>query len=77
MTDMRLSPRIIQRKCGGWLAVSNAADPLKIGVAAASEMEAGREFNQTRERWRAILESEAAAKVLPGGGGVVPKEGAS
>ena len=60
MREESLSPRIIPRKCGGWLAVSNDADPVKIGVTAASEVEANHEFNKARERWRAILESGAA-----------------
>ena len=57
-----MSPRTIQRTCGGWLAVSNADDPVKIGVTAASEIEAIREFNATRERWQTSLESEVADK---------------
>jgi hypothetical protein len=55
-----ITPRLIPRRCGGWLAVSNEADPVKIGVTAASEAEATREFTKARERWRVILESEAA-----------------
>lgn len=55
----RLSPRMIRRTCGGWLAVSNDADPVKIGVEADSEMAASLAFQATRERWRAILNSDA------------------
>jgi hypothetical protein len=60
MQEERLSPRITPRKCGGWLAVSNDADPVKIGVTAASELDADLEFQKARERWRVILESEVA-----------------
>lgn len=63
MPDETQGPRIIPRECGGWLAISNAADPVKIGVTAASEAEAIYEFDKARERWRAILESDAAGKV--------------
>ncbi len=52
-----LSPRIIHGKCGGWLAISSAADPLKIGVVATTEIEAGSAFERTREHWQAILET--------------------
>jgi hypothetical protein len=45
------------------LAISNDADPVKIGVTAASEVAADLEFQKTRERWQAILETEAAVKV--------------
>jgi len=58
-----MRPRIIPRKCGGWLAVSNDADPVKIGVTAASEVDADLEFRTARERWQVILESDAAVKV--------------
>lgn len=63
MPTETLSPRITLRQCGGWLAVSNAADPVKIGVTAASELDAGLEFGRIRARWQAILESNAAGEV--------------
>jgi hypothetical protein len=63
MQQGRLSPRIIPRKCGGWLAVSNDADPVRIGVTAASEVNAILDFQKTRDRWQAILESETAVEV--------------
>jgi hypothetical protein len=66
MRDERMSPRIIQRKCGGWLAVSNDADPVKIGVTAASEADADREFQKARNRWQAILDSDGRVSLLVG-----------
>lgn len=62
MDNEHLIPRIVSRRCGGWLAVSNDADPVKIGVVAVSEADANREFQATRERWRAILELEVASE---------------
>jgi hypothetical protein len=53
-------PRIFKRECGGWLTVSDAKDPLQIGVTAASENEARKIFQETRDRWKAILGSDAA-----------------
>ena len=65
MANAPLRPRIIPRKCGGWLAVSNDADPVQIGVTAASEVDADLQFQQTRRRWQAILESETAVMGAP------------
>ena len=48
-------PRIIPRRCGGYLAISNDADPVKIGVTAASEAGARLEFSKIRDRWDEIL----------------------
>ena len=56
-----IRPRLIPRRCGGWLAVSNARDPVKIGVTAASKAEARLEFDKTRERWREILATPKAS----------------
>jgi hypothetical protein len=66
MSSDSLSPRITLRQCGGWLAVSNAADPVKIGVEAASEFDAGLEFGRVRARWQAILESNASGAPVTG-----------
>lgn len=54
-----MAPQIFPRRCGGWLAVSNVADQVKIGVPAVSEMDAALEFQRVRERWQAILQSDA------------------
>lgn len=56
------NPRLIERRCGGWLAISGRGDPVQIGVTAASESEAAAEFDRVRDHWRAILESEVAAE---------------
>jgi len=53
-------PRIVHRKCGGWLALSAKGDPLKIGVLAATHEEAGSRFRIVREEWRALLASPAS-----------------
>jgi len=45
MTDA-LRERIIPRKCGGWLAVSNVTDPVQIGVTAATSEAASIEFRR-------------------------------
>jgi hypothetical protein len=62
MPKAQLSPRIIERRCGGWLAVSNNADPVQIGVTAASEIDADFRFQTVRKRWQEILESDTAVK---------------
>lgn len=47
---------LIKRSCGGWLAVSVAAEPIKIGVTGATESEARDNYAATLRRWREILE---------------------
>lgn len=61
MSDDKWSPRIIEKKCGGCLAISDHADPLQIGVAAASEDEARKAFEAARQRWQALLDTDTAA----------------
>jgi len=58
LTDNPQSPRIISRKCGGWLAVSGKGDPIQIGVTAPSEPEVREKFWAAAEGWRDILDTE-------------------
>lgn len=62
-------PRLVQRHCGGWLALSSRDDTLRIGVAGESEDAARSQYETTRAEWRALLsgavvgEGEAAPHV--------------
>lgn len=47
--------RLIQRQCGGWLAISAHENPLKIGVTGETADQAADAFRVTSARWREIL----------------------
>jgi hypothetical protein len=51
----RESPRIIQRKCGGWLAVSAPHEDLRIGVTAESEDAVRDKYQAAVTDWRRNL----------------------
>jgi hypothetical protein len=48
-------PRLVERRCGGWLAISPKNEPLKIGVTAETEEGAARLFSSTFRAWRESL----------------------
>lgn len=48
-------PKLVQRDCGGWLALSNRACSLKIGVTGNSAEEAEARYQSAVMEWRAIL----------------------
>lgn len=54
----QIEPKIRERQCGGWLAVSEANADLKIGVTADTEEGARAAFAQALIRWGKILSSE-------------------
>lgn len=49
------SPRIVQRHCGGWLALAPEGAGLKIGVSADSAEAAQERYRQAVGEWRATL----------------------
>ncbi len=53
-------PRIRERRCGGWIAVSDINSPLKIGVTADTEDQVRMAFVQAVSEWREILNSGEA-----------------
>jgi len=48
-------PKLIRRKCGGWLAVCPSKAGLSLGVTAITEQEARDEFRFVLARWLEIL----------------------
>jgi hypothetical protein len=54
-----MTPQTIERKCGGWLAVSPAGSALRIAVEATTEAEAVRRFSSAETAWMALLRSAA------------------
>ena len=49
------SPRLVQRHCGGWLALAPEGASLKIGVSADSEDAARDKYRTAVEEWNATL----------------------
>jgi hypothetical protein len=52
-----VKPQLIERKCGGWLAITPRGCPLSIGVTADTDVEAKREFEAAIDRWSKIKPS--------------------
>ena len=52
-----VKPHLVERKCGGWLAITPRGWPLSVGVTAESESEARKKFAETLERWSKIKET--------------------
>ena len=57
MPVARTTPRIIQRKCGGFLAVSTEGSRFKIGVQGQTEEEARQRFEESVTMWERIVAS--------------------
>jgi len=60
-----MEPRLIERECGGWLAVTGPGDSPKIGVTAPSQDQAGAAFAKAAEAWRLLLDGAARRGVEP------------
>lgn len=65
-----MEPQLIERECGGWLAVNLPSDPLKIGVTAPTRDEAEAAFAQATQAWRTLLAKAARRSTA----GVEPTE---
>jgi hypothetical protein len=48
-------PKLVRRECGGWLAVSPADEPVKIGVVAETEQDAIKKYEKKIVVWRETL----------------------
>jgi len=55
-----VKPLLIERQCGGWLAVTPRGWPLSIGVTGDTEVEVKREFVNALARWAKIKETSSA-----------------
>jgi hypothetical protein len=49
-----VSPQLIERKCGGWLAITPRGWPLSIGVCGDTKDAAKVEFEAALLRWSQI-----------------------
>lgn len=54
-----VQPLLLECDGGGWLAVSPARSPLRIGVAGSSVAEARSRFSNELREWRGLLERTA------------------
>lgn len=57
MNVQEIAPKVRERQCGGWLAVSEENAELKIGVTADTEEGARAAFSNALIRWDKILNS--------------------
>lgn len=53
-----ISPNLIHRTCGGWLAVSPRKTGISLGVTAATKEEAREKFRFVFARWLEILDTK-------------------
>ena len=58
MPIARTTPKIIERKCGGFLAVSTEGSRFKIGVEGKTEDEARQRFEESVTMWERIAATE-------------------
>jgi len=56
--DKITPPRLIERACGGWLALSGIGESLKIGVVAETADDARNRFAAAVEKWREALSTQ-------------------
>ena len=54
-----VEPQLIERQCGGWLAITPRGWPISIGVTAATVAEASAAFRVALDRWSKIKETRA------------------
>jgi len=60
-----ISPRIVERRGGGWLAISPSSYDLMIGVVADTEEAARVKFHAAVAEWRLMLNSAREAQSCP------------
>tara|TARA_R110000787_G_scaffold63679_7_gene143581 strand:- start:4677 stop:4877 length:201 start_codon:yes stop_codon:yes gene_type:complete len=53
----KAEPKLGQRKCGGWFAVSPYGVPFQIGVTRETEIEAKERFGCALRKWNENLHS--------------------
>lgn len=58
---VEISPQMVRRSGGGWLAKAQKGAILSLGVTAATEEQAREKFRSAINRWVEILESRERA----------------
>lgn len=54
----QIEPTVLERGCGGWLAVSEPGAPLKIGVEGDTEQQARERFAVALAAWHRLFETD-------------------
>lgn len=54
-----VSPVLVERRCGGWLALTPDGWPLGIGVTAETKFDAENKFREELERFSKIRERDS------------------
>ena len=57
-TVTTLEPQLIERRTGGWLAVTDDTSPVQVGVVGDTEDEARERFREALARWRTAYERD-------------------
>jgi hypothetical protein len=55
MALLEISPRIMQRTCGGWLAVAPPGAVFRIGETGETEQQAVERFHEAWRQWADIV----------------------
>ncbi len=53
-----IRPQLIERRNGGWLAVTPEGSAIRLGVTADTEAGAREKFSQSLTQWMKILSAE-------------------
>ena len=56
-------PRLIVRRCGGWLALSGKENPIKIGVCGETQTAALEKFRRSISAWQADIAADVTKPV--------------
>jgi len=57
-TELEVSPYLMRRTGGGWLAVAPPGALVSVGVTASTEEEVKEKFKSVFNRWLELLEKE-------------------
>ncbi|NIJ39335.1 hypothetical protein FHR22_004082 [Sphingopyxis panaciterrae] len=58
MANLSGDPRLVARRCGGWLALSGHENPIKIGVCGKTETAALENFRKSISAWKADIDAD-------------------
>ena len=58
MENIIICPTLIERACGGWLAVTPNGSSLSFGVTADSKDQAVKDFQESLKKWQEAVASD-------------------
>lgn len=65
MNNPQEFPRLVERRCGGWLALAPRGASLRIGVWADSEDQAREKYRTALAGWQESLALSDVAATMP------------